>query len=351
MKTLYLAALGAALFSASAASAETVTPLGHEPGLYFGLGIGWNAPENRNITVDGSPAQIRFKDSVAALGAIGYRWGNGVRSEFEINYGQGDVKNTGASGKQRDTSFMVNMLYDFSTGTNWVPYVGVGAGAALLRFDQVQAPNGTIYRGSSHNFTWQGIVGVSYLLSPETRLFLDYRYKGSGDHSYNGSVAGSSITNYNARASRVMLGISFTLDEPKKVVEAAPPPPPAPMAAAPAAPPPQPVAQQKFLVFFDFDKSNLRNDAKNIVSEAADYAKKTGKATITATGHTDTSGTAAYNLGLSERRADAVQKELNRLGIPSSEIVVRWKGESEPLVQTGDGVKEPQNRRVEIVIE
>ena len=86
-------------------------------------------------------------------------------------------------------------------------------------------------------------------------------------------------------------------------------------------------------------------------SQAVDYAKKNGKVRLTATGHAHTSGTAAYNLGLSERRAKTVQQELNRLGIPDNEIVVHWKGETEPLVQTGDGVKEPQNRRVEIVIE
>ena len=56
-------------------------------------------------------------------------------------------------------------------------------------------------------------------------------------------------------------------------------------------------------------------------------------------------------MGLSERRAETVAKELEKLGIPEKEIVVHWKGESEPLVQTGDGVKEPQNRRVEIVLE
>ena len=104
-------------------------------------------------------------------------------------------------------------------------------------------------------------------------------------------------------------------------------------------------------MFFDFDKSNLRADAEKIVAEAADYAKAHGKATITATGHTDTMGTAAYNMALSERRAKAVQKQLEHLGIPAGEIVVHWKGKSEPLVQTGDGVKEPQNRRVEIILE
>ncbi|MBM3514834.1 MAG: hypothetical protein FJX59_14150 [Alphaproteobacteria bacterium] len=52
-----------------------------------------------------------------------------------------------------------------------------------------------------------------------------------------------------------------------------------------------------------------------------------------------------------KRRANTVKAELIRLGIPANEIAVMFKGESEPLVSTGDGVREPQNRRVEIVIE
>jgi len=130
-----------------------------------------------------------------------------------------------------------------------------------------------------------------------------------------------------------------------------PPPPPPPPARAPIVAPAPPPVPSKFLVFFDFDKANLRTDAQMIVREAADYANRTGKATITATGHTDTVGTPAYNMGLSERRAEAVKAALVKLGISDREIVVRWKGESEPLVATGDGVREPQNRRVEIILE
>ena len=69
-----------------------------------------------------------------------------------------------------------------------------------------------------------------------------------------------------------------------------------------------------------------------------------------ATGHADRSGTVKYNLGLSKRRAEAVKKALVQLGITSNEIATVWKGEAEPLVQTKDGVREPQNRRVEIVL-
>lgn len=85
--------------------------------------------------------------------------------------------------------------------------------------------------------------------------------------------------------------------------------------------------------------------------EAADYAKKSGKSTIAVTGHTDTSGSAAYNMGLSERRAQTVKAALMAQGFSEREIVVMHKGESMPLVATGDNVREPQNRRVEIVMQ
>ena len=67
-------------------------------------------------------------------------------------------------------------------------------------------------------------------------------------------------------------------------------------------------------------------------------------------GHTDTSGTAAYNQALSVRRAQAVSNELVRLGVPREAITVQGYGETRPLVPTADGVREPQNRRVEIIL-
>jgi OOP family OmpA-OmpF porin len=152
-------------------------------------------------------------------------------------------------------------------------------------------------------------------------------------------------------------GIRFKLGAaaPLKKAEAAPmaaaAPPPAPPPPAPPAPPPPPVVPQKFLVFFDFDRSNVRADAQKIVQQAADYAKKNGKAVIHTTGHTDRAGTDAYNLALSERRAKAVEVELEKLGFTASQITISAKGESDPLIPTGDGVREPQNRRVEIVMD
>ena len=123
---------------------------------------------------------------------------------------------------------------------------------------------------------------------------------------------------------------------------AEPPPPP-------AAPPPPPV--KNFLVFFDFDKSTLTPRALDIVKEAANTAKSGQNARVTCTGHTDTAGPANYNMALSLRRANTVKNALVKEGVPATSITVVGRGETALLVPTKDGVREPQNRRVEIVIQ
>ncbi len=119
--------------------------------------------------------------------------------------------------------------------------------------------------------------------------------------------------------------------------------------APPAPPPPPPV--RNFLVFFDFDKSSLTPRAMDIVKEAARVAKAGQNARVTCTGHTDTAGPANYNMALSLRRANTVKDALVREGVSPTTISVVGKGEQALLVATKDGVREPQNRRVEIVIQ
>ena len=118
-------------------------------------------------------------------------------------------------------------------------------------------------------------------------------------------------------------------------------------------PPPAPAmagAPDTYLVFFDWDKSNLNAEALGIIRTAAANAKKSGTAKIEVTGHADRSGATDYNMRLSKRRADAVKAELVKQGIAATDITVAAKGETEPLVPTPDGVREPQNRRAQIVI-
>src|SRR5687768_1700983 len=123
---------------------------------------------------------------------------------------------------------------------------------------------------------------------------------------------------------------------------------PPPQAAPPPPPPPPPTS---FMVFFDWDRSNLSAQAQTTIQQAAAAYKSRGSARITATGHTDTSGPESYNMALSLRRANSVKAELVRQGVPADAVAVVGRGEANPLVATGDGVREPQNRRVEIVID
>jgi outer membrane protein OmpA-like peptidoglycan-associated protein len=128
-------------------------------------------------------------------------------------------------------------------------------------------------------------------------------------------------------------------------------PAPAPIASPPPpAPPPPAIAKKSFIVFFDFDRSNITSEGQSTINDAVAAAKAGNSTRITLTGHTDRSGSEQYNMALSLRRAEAVKANMIRQGIPANAIVVIGKGETQPLVPTADGVREPQNRRVEIVI-
>jgi outer membrane protein OmpA-like peptidoglycan-associated protein len=112
---------------------------------------------------------------------------------------------------------------------------------------------------------------------------------------------------------------------------------------------PAPALAHSYMVFFDFNKSDLSGDATAIVDQAAKNAGPAKATELTVTGHTDTVGSDAYNMRLSKRRAESVAAQLEKDGIPSSEIAIVAKGKRDLLVPTKDGVKEPQNRRVTIV--
>jgi len=136
------------------------------------------------------------------------------------------------------------------------------------------------------------------------------------------------------------IGLRLTFGQP---TELAPAPAPAVV--------PAPAAARSYLVFFDWDRATLTDRARQIIREAANSATRVQYTRIVVNGHTDISGTPRYNMGLSLRRAQAVAGELVRDGVPASAIAIRGFGQTRPLVATGPGVREPQNRRVEIVID
>jgi outer membrane protein OmpA-like peptidoglycan-associated protein/uncharacterized protein YhjY with autotransporter beta-barrel domain len=127
------------------------------------------------------------------------------------------------------------------------------------------------------------------------------------------------------------------------------PPPPPPPPPEPAPPPPPPIAAPgPFIVFFDWDKDEITPQAAAILDNAAAAYQQTGTAQVMLAGNADRSGSTQYNVGLSQRRADNVKSYLAGRGVPDGVMSTEAFGEGRPLVETADGVREPQNRNVQI---
>jgi outer membrane protein OmpA-like peptidoglycan-associated protein len=103
-----------------------------------------------------------------------------------------------------------------------------------------------------------------------------------------------------------------------------------------------------YLVFFDFDRSNISPVAQRVLEKVVADAAKMNPSRVTVAGNADRSGSDGYNLALSKRRAETVAAALTRAGVARAKLQVEWFGESRPRVKTADGVREPENRNVEI---
>ena len=130
---------------------------------------------------------------------------------------------------------------------------------------------------------------------------------------------------------------------------AAPRPMPAPYVPPPPAPQPACTASRATEVFFDWNVDVPAGEAETTLQAIAQNRAQCGWGPLTITGHADKSGSDAYNNGLSQRRANNIAAALERLGVPRGDMTVVAKGEGQPKVDTADGVREPANRRVEVL--
>ncbi len=103
-----------------------------------------------------------------------------------------------------------------------------------------------------------------------------------------------------------------------------------------------------FMVFFDYDSDQVTPVGRAILDNAASAYRTCAQAQVMITGHTDRAGKDQYNVGLSQRMAANVRSYLAGRGIPDGVMTTQAFGESRPLIDTADGMREPQNRRVEI---
>jgi OmpA-OmpF porin, OOP family len=412
MKSRYLISAGAALavaFGCAEANAQFAFMGGPYPTLFYvGPEGGWTSLSNQRDQIRTTPFRVdsglvpangpffsnfngsaRYDSGFNAGGRLGLQYGP-WRVEEEYSYRRNGLSSFGGffnpggtnafSGERVTHSIMTNVIYDFTIGWPVTPHIGFGIGAVdnvdsislntvTLNglgpttvsgpggvFGRIGAgtpfPNptlgGTFLKGSQWNFGYQAIVGVRYDINPLLAFDLDYRYLATTSPTFtNKGVAPfppfglpASTVRYNSGYNTQNIVASLTMKF------GAPPPPPPP---APPAPPPPPT-HQVYLVFFDWDKYNITPEGQQIIQLAANQYRSGGRVTLQVTGYTDTSGSAGYNQRLSERRANAVAAALEHLGVPRSDMVVAGRGMNDLRVPTPPGVREPQNRRVEIVL-
>jgi outer membrane protein OmpA-like peptidoglycan-associated protein len=103
-------------------------------------------------------------------------------------------------------------------------------------------------------------------------------------------------------------------------------------------------------VYFEWDRSNLNQSAQETIDAAVARARQCNVNSVVVVGHTDTSGSTAYNQGLSERRAGVVRDALVARGIGAGSIQTQARGETDLARATRDGVREPLNRRTAVTI-
>ncbi len=365
MRPILLAAtlLATPAFLDDAAQAQPVT------GLYVGGSGGANFMQQERIkSVRNSNGlfpgggRVDLDTGVVGLGSLGYGFGNGVRVELEGNYRNNRFKPDGSlaadgisqSGREQKYGPMANVLFDLDIGSPYVfPYVGAGAGYAWVRqrqVDTIAIIPGFASRlgGTDGSFAYQAIAGLSFPIPPVVGLSLtaEYRYyalAGQREFIRTGSGFGSPTRDQIRTAGNtnhgLLLGLRYAFNVP-----------PPPIATPTPAVAPAQQAARTYQVFFDWDRAGLTDRARQIVAEAAAASTRVQVIRIEMAGHADRSGPDRYNLALSIRRARAVAEELMRQGVPRGSITTQGFGERQPLAQTVDGVREPRNRRVEIVL-
>jgi OOP family OmpA-OmpF porin len=308
-------------------------------GFYVGAGAGYNFLQHQTIKNSGGGTLSTDGGPVAVVSA-GYGFGNGFRLEVEGNYRSSNQDRNAASARNQTYGGFVNALYDFDIGSKYIfPYVGIGVGGVMQDVSKGVTATGVGFSGNKPDFAGQAIVGAAFPVAalPGLSATVEYRFMATASElSYGGVKLGNQYNN------AALFGLRYAFNV------APPPPPPAPAPAPVAAPAPAP--SRTYLVFFDWDKADLTERARQIIAEAAQNAARVQVTRIEVNGYTDASGTPQYNQKLSVKRAQNVAAELVKDGVPENEITVQGFGETHPLVPTAAGAREPQNRRVEIIL-
>ena len=312
---------------------------------------------------------------------VGYDLG-GFRIEAEAAYKKADLESYDTSirlplepanfptfrpagGNTTALSLMINGMLDFGDDEGISGFVGGGVGMARVKANNYRNfANATPFLdGHDSKLAWQIFAGLRQAVSDNVDVTVKYRFFNVDKVRLLAFNGGESDLRF--RSHSLLGGLTFNFGGEVPLPPEVPIPSPPVDVPVVVAPPETKVCPNNgptilatdtcpvrvvgpFMVFFDWDKDEITPQAAAILDNAASAYATTGQAQVQLAGHADRSGSDEYNVGLSQRRAANVRSYLTGRGIPDGVITSEAFGESRPLVETADGVREPQNRRVEI---
>ena len=263
-----------------------------------------------------------------------------------VTGGAGAGNYNGAGGKTSALSFMLNGLLDFGDDDGIQGFLGGGVGVARVKARYGLNRFGNFLNDSDTVFAYQGLAGVRAPITDRIDATLKYRFFTAPNVKLIDE--GNRRLEGRFRSHSLMGGFTYNFFTPEPEA-----PPPVVVPDTPPPPPPPPVetvvcSPGPFIVFFEWDRSDITPEAASILDNAVTQYQNCGNAQVMVAGFTDKSGAASYNVGLSQRRADAAKAYLSSRAVPEAQISTEAFGETRPRVDTADGVREVQNRRVEV---
>lgn len=343
-------------------------------GPYLSAGVLGTSPRDSEVG-GANVGDLKLDLGLGGLAAAGIQFESGFRVEAEVSYRQngGDSFNNAAtSGNLSSLAGMGNLIWEYDNSSGIYPYVGAGLGIAYLSATDINL-GAQILDDTDVAMAYQALAGMAFAVTPNLSMTAEYRFFTTEDANFINSANGRVSASYSNHTA--MLGLRYRFgNSPQRVVEEEPAarpvvrpiaraqeprprrlaPPPASRAVEQTLPAVQAQAamqlRQTYVVFFATDSAALSAESRGTVAQASQEARA-GKATlIELTGHTDRAGPAAYNLRLSQRRAENTAVEFRNNGV-TAEMKLYARGETQPAIPTADGVANQRNRRVEIVVQ
>jgi len=294
----------------------------------------------KNFTGLNNEGVLDLKTGYDFGGIVGYDFG-GFRIEAEASYRRAEEKSFSTTtanfpdartgGGAEALSFMLNGLLDFGPDDGLQGFVGGGVGVGRVKNAVLLSPNSPLSLvDSDTGLAWQALAGVRTPITDNIDVGLKYRFYNQYRNDLVNNGGRNIRTRFRSHSLMLTLGYNFGGEAP-------PPPPPPPVCN-----------KGPYIVFFDWDKSDITPEAASILDSAVTAYANCANVPIMLAGYADRSGTPKYNQGLSERRNASVRAYLSSRGIADGAITGQGFGENNPRVPTADGVRELQNRRVEI---